>query len=141
MRKAIRIAVCALVATLGLVLVAVAFSYRGQEPTPPIQPSQGASRDRTEAELITLQQWGFEPKEINRPVGPFMAIFENRSGLREVKLSLVRASGPEVRRIPVTRNMLNSRQRLELAPGTYVVKEANHPEWECRITITPASTK
>ena len=140
MRRAIRIACWTLVLTLALVLVAVAFSYREGRATPPQAQSNqkqeiAAKGERLEAELITLQEWGFEPKEINRPPGPFVAVFENHSGFPEVKLSLKRESGPEVSRIPVTRNVLNSRQRLQLPPGTYVVKDANHPDWECRITI------
>ena len=141
MRKVIAI-VCSVVAlTFVLVLVVVALSYNGPTTTSTEQPTsstqdQDPRKSKEEAEMITLQEWGFEPREINRPAGPFVAVFENHSGLREVQLSLIRESGQSMVRIPVTRNALNSRQRLTLPPGTYLVKEANHPEWQCRIVIT-----
>ena len=142
MRKVITIACSVVALTFVLVLVVVALSYRGpttsstEEPTSSTQDPKDPRTSREEAELITLQQWGLEPKEIKRSVGPFVAVFENHSGLRDVQLSLVRESGQSMSRIPVTRNALNARQRLTLPPGTYLVKEANHPQWQCRIVIT-----
>ena len=140
MRKAIRVTCWSISLSVGLVLVAV-FSFSGGAATqspqnPEKSPPTTVKGERLEAELITLQEWGFEPKEIKRPAGPFVAVFQNRSGLREVKLSLVQASGKVMNKIPVTRHALNSRQRLQLPPGTYIVKEANHPDWECRIVVS-----
>ena len=133
MRKVITISCCVVSLTLAVVLAVVALSDPGEATA----STQDPRTSKEEAELITLQQWGFEPKELNRPVGPFMAVFENHSGLRDVQLSLVRESGQSMGQIPVTRNALNARQRLTLPPGTYLVKESHHPEWQCRIVITP----
>lgn len=136
MRNSIRIACWTVAVVFGLALVAFAFSYRGGA-TPQSQNPKGTVKGpQFEAELITLQEWGFEPKEITRPAGPFTAIFKNHSGLRDVELSLVQESGSVLNKIPVTRHALNSRQRLQLPPGTYLVKEKSHPDWVCRITIS-----
>ena len=100
------------------------------------QPDSSASpASPFEVERITLQEWGFEPKEINRGPGPFFLILENRGGFHDVEVSLIEESGHSRQKVPVTKNALTWKQRLELPPGAYLVKESGHPEWQCRITI------
>jgi hypothetical protein len=90
---------------------------------------------RLEAELVTVREFGFEPKQIRRPAGPFILRVENRSGRPRIKLSLTNASNVVLREIPISTTSLNWTERMDLPPGTYLLREANEPEWKCNIEI------
>ena len=97
----------------------------------------GSQTDSTpvEAEVITIRPTGFQPQKIARPQGPFLLAVENRSGLRTIDLIL---EGPGGKRlytagIPIAKHDLA--RKFDLVPGAYVLREANHPEWHCIITI------
>lgn len=99
-------------------------------------PISGSTQTRFEVERITIREWGCEPKQIKRPVGPFILVVQNQSGFAEIELSLVEQSGRSLNSLPDTRNALIWKQRLELPPGTYSIKESNHRDWQCQITIS-----
>lgn len=104
------------------------------DATQPLEP--GAEQTRFEVERVTLREWGFEPAKISRGPGPFHLIVQNQSGLQEIEISLVEESGRPRNRLPDLRNALTTNQRLNLPPGTYLLREVGHPDWECRITIS-----
>jgi hypothetical protein len=91
---------------------------------------------RIETELVTIRPHGFEPQEITRPADPFFLAVENRSGLEEVTLRLDLMGGSRLKEVNVPRKKLDWRDAFDLPPGSYVLTEANHPEWVCNITIT-----
>jgi len=97
---------------------------------------RGALQDSMEAELITILPAGFEPAEIRRPAGKFVLAIDNRSGLAEVNLSLLRVAGRSVQALRIKKETPDLREMIELAPGVYQLTEANHPDWSCRLTIT-----
>lgn len=103
--------------------------------TPPLAPST-SGRERLETELVTVTPTGFEPVELTRPAGRFILDVDNRSGLEEVELRLDKLRGARERAVRVSRTALDWRDTLRLQPGTYVLTEAHHPQWSCRITIT-----
>ena len=118
------------------VLLSAAWAMAVRTRTHATQPApQGGQHSPFESEMVTLREWGFEPKEIKRDPGPFFLILQNQSGLPDVELTLLSESGNQHRRLPDTRNALVSKQRIELPPGTYLIKESGHPEWQCQITI------
>ena len=94
------------------------------------------SPNRIEAELITLRPEGFEPAEINRPKGPFLLVFDNRSGLEAVTLRLDRVAGDRLLEVSLSRRKNAWRNLVDLTPGNYVLTEASHSGWTCRFTIT-----
>ena len=94
-----------------------------------------ARRER-EAELITIEPHGFEPVEITRPQGRFLLAVDNRSGLEDIQLHLERAEGGRVPALEARNRRLSWREEVDLPLGRYVIRETNHPEWSCRITIT-----
>ena len=100
-------------------------------------PQQPQKQDRLETELITLQQMGFEPNEIRRPQGVFVLGVDNRSGLEALDLRLVRADGQRLNVLQARKRKLSWREVVDLAPGQYLLSEANHPEWTCNVTILP----
>ena len=85
--------------------------------------------------MIDLRPSGFEPRDVTRPAGRFLLGVNNRTGLADLSFVLVHESGRSVggKRL----NKLKTwRQVLDLHPGRYVLREANHRDWLCRITIT-----
>jgi|GEM_PF-492847 len=110
-------------------------------PTPPLARNTKPQGAPLEGELITLRPYGFEPAEITRPAGPFVLVIENYSQMiGGVDLQLSANSGvlapgtvPPKLAIPQGKPQLDN--VFNLAPGQYVLTEANHPEWVCTITI------
>lgn len=98
---------------------------------------QAHSRERVEAELITLTRNGFVPARIRRPQGPFILGVDNRSGIDGVALRLERVNGARLSALESRTRKLSWRDLVDLPPGEYVLAEANHPNWVCRISITP----
>ena len=88
-----------------------------------------------EVELIDLRQSGFEPREITRPAGRFLLGVNNRTGLTDLSLVLVDGSGRSASGKRLV-NLKTWRQVLDLPPGAYALREADHRDWVCRITIT-----
>ena len=104
---------------------------------PPVSPNATGTQtsERVEVELVTLLPTGFEPAEITRPKGRFLFGVNNRTGLTDLSLMLVHESGRSVggKRLSKVKTW---RQVLDLQPGRYALREANHRDWVCRITIT-----
>ena len=101
------------------------------------QPGRAVVDNPTEAEIVTLQPWGFEPKEISRPPGPFFLAVDNQSGLPELDVSLESETRQKLHDVGVSKNKGRWRKKIALTPGTYLLREAGHPEWVCRITVQP----
>ena len=120
-----------------LVLVVAQTRRRAQAPR------QGhAPEVRIEVVRITVRSTGFEPTEIKYPSKPFLLAVDNQSGLDNLTLTLYRADTEDKARakihdLAVSLKSLRKQEITELGPGRYVLKEAKHPNWTCRITITP----
>jgi hypothetical protein len=106
-------------------------------PAEGVSSQQGPTQDRVETELITLHETGFEPNEITRPQGAFVLGVDNRSGLDEVELRFQRATGERIPALQTPKRKISWRDVVDLAPGHYVLSEANHPEWTCNVRILP----
>jgi len=96
----------------------------------------GAKRKALEAEIITIRPNGFEPDELSRPKGRFILMVDNRSGIADVELQLDRETGARLHQVSVPSDEQDWNDEFDLPPGQYVLREAGHPEWSCRITIT-----
>jgi hypothetical protein len=92
---------------------------------------------RVDAERLVVHRYGFEPAEINRPHGKFLLALDNRSGADELDLQLFTQHGSASRQVRLSGDKSRWREVLNLPPGTYLLTEAGHPQWQCRITITP----
>jgi hypothetical protein len=90
-----------------------------------------------EAEVITIHYYGFMPREITRPQGSFILMVDDLSGLPGTRLQLDRETGSPVRQMEIRREEPDWTDELDLEPGQYVLREADHPGWACRIIITP----
>jgi hypothetical protein len=98
---------------------------------------QGNKRkQRIDPVVITLHPTGFEPKEITRSRGLFLLVVNNRSNNPDVLLRLDRETGQREHEERVKGGKLDWRKPFDLHPGRYLLSEAYHPGWICRITIT-----
>jgi hypothetical protein len=91
---------------------------------------------KVETEIVTILPDGFEPTQITRPVGRIMLMVNNRSGLGAVTFRLDLDPGIRLLDVTVPRTKLDWVDMVDLIPGSYVLSEANHPDWVCHITIT-----
>lgn len=99
------------------------------------EPSRPAARG-IETVLVTITPTGFEPAEITRPAGKIILEVDNRSGLEEAELLLDRIGGAREHAVRVRHTALDWSARLDVRPGSYILTEANHPDWSCRIKVT-----
>ncbi|MDQ3804574.1 MAG: hypothetical protein M3416_12165 [Acidobacteriota bacterium] len=121
---------------LALTVLAAATLAANALPTPDPAPAPPPAQAEAEAEVITLTPTGFEPAEIYRPAGRVLLAVDNRSGEEEVVLRLEHEDGERVHEGRASRSANALRKAVNLRPGVYTLAEANHPEWQCRITIT-----
>jgi hypothetical protein len=132
----------ALALLIGVVNVLARRAAWHSETTPPkITNSISATSTQRrvadfESELITITPHGFEPQEITRSQGRILLMVDNQSDLPATSLQLTREAGPLVNEMRVPREQPNWSEAIDLRPGRYVLTESDHPDWQCRITIT-----
>jgi len=97
---------------------------------------QSTPNQSGEVLAIQLRKGGFVPGEITRPKGQYSLLVNNASGEREIILRLHREAREKLHEAQLRRGVA-WRQFVRLTPGDYVISEANHPDWVCRLTITP----
>lgn len=96
-----------------------------------------AARPGVEAELITVGPSGFEPSRLTRPKGRVYLVVDNMTDLPAIDLRLAREAGNSLHEVRVPRGQSDWAELLDLTPGTYVLREAAHPDWACRLDVTP----
>jgi hypothetical protein len=92
--------------------------------------------ESVEAVVLTLHPKGFEPDSIARAAGRFILGVSNRSGVGQISLRLDRENGVSLFNAQISRNKPQWGEVFDLSPGTYLFREASHPKWVCRVTIT-----
>ena len=112
---------------------------RAPKPAATASPAVSDTNTPTamEAERITVRRYGFEPARITRPAGRFVLALDNRSDSQELDLRLTRAAGGWGRQRRLSGHASRWHAVVDPPPGLYVLTEAGHPGWECRILITP----
>ena len=87
-------------------------------------------------QVVSLQATpsGFEPRETIAPKGKFLILLQNRTGQRDLEFWLARENeGRVAKSEPQKRDW---KAHVQLAPGTYIIGETNHPEWQSIIRVT-----
>lgn len=129
----------------GLIVVArSAFTKSARAETPaPAQELGGVDAQskpegtRVTSHVLTVTQRGFDPAEVSWPKGRIFLTVDNRSNVSELELHLDRESGGRVKEMNPRTKKERSAGVLDLHPGEYLLTEANHPGWVCRIKVTP----
>ena len=130
--------------------IAILFSLWGYAQAPQSGPRATATTPRQnsslQVEVIGVTRFGFEPAKISRKVGPFILALENRSRAElNVRLGTPTTVATPVgsvlatvlQSVPLLHSRPDQSNLLDLAPGDYLLIEDNHPQWQCKITITP----
>lgn len=118
----------------------VADTTSGSSATPAMAtlpaPAQESPKGKFRVERVTVLPYGFEPEQITRPAGPFLLAVDNRAGTDGLSLRLLANNNQLVLAQPIYQGRPGAQKEINLAPGTYLLAEENHPEWSCVITIT-----
>jgi len=87
-------------------------------------------------QVVSLQVTpsGFEPLETIAPKGKFLILLQNRTGRRDLNFWLAREN--EGRVAESKSKNRDWKAHVQLAPGTYIIGETNHPEWQSIIRVT-----
>ncbi|HEX8845108.1 MAG TPA: hypothetical protein VF791_10715 [Pyrinomonadaceae bacterium] len=111
-------------------------------PAPAKDPEVVAVQSKSQAtrlpsHVITLRPRGFDQAEVSWPKGRFFITIDNRTNVSEINLRLDRETGGRVKETKLKMRKERSLGVLDLTPGVYLLTEAGHPGWVCRIRITP----
>lgn len=119
-----------------------------REPVAPVVPdayaepaavrppeTRAAPSSRLPVVRITIRPTGFDPAEVTLPRGRFLLAVDNRSGLDELTFRLDREGAGRLHEVRMTREQLGWRKVLDPPPGVYVLTEAGHPDWVCRVRV------
>lgn len=97
----------------------------------------GRPETRIISHLLTLRQRGFDQAEVSWPKGRFFITVNNLTNVNELNLQLDRQTGGRVKEAKLKMRRERSLGVFDMTPGVYLLTEAGHPGWACRITITP----
>ena len=87
-------------------------------------------------EMISVGPEGFEPTSLTRPSGRFLLAINNRSGLDELSIQLIREDGKLMQQARVNRKRPKWRSIVNLPAGVYRLTETTQADWVCRIVIS-----
>jgi hypothetical protein len=130
---------------LGVLAVATASRAVFERPASPVAASPNepvrSSVQRTSppvpAHVLVLRPMGFEPSEVSWPKERFFLAIENHSNVNDITVLLDREVGGRVKEVNLKMRKQRAAGIFDLPPGNYLLTVADHPEWVCRITITP----
>jgi hypothetical protein len=101
-------------------------------------PADQDNPGRSQVEMlpITLRAGGFVPGEMTKPSGEYIISISNLSDVPDLVIRMGRENGEKMHEGKASRRKPYWRQQVRLTPGTYLIGEASHPEWVCRINVT-----
>ena len=103
-------------------------------PTTVERPTTPQNEDVPQVVSLQVTPSGFEPRETIAPKGKFLILLQNRTGRRDLEFWLARENEERVAKSePQKRDW---KAHVQLAPGTYIIGETNHPEWQSIIRVT-----
>jgi len=99
-------------------------------------PVATVSTDDDVPQVISLQVTpsGFEPLETIAPKGKFLILLQNRTGRRDLNFWLARENEGRVAESKAENR--DWKAQVQLGPGTYIIGETNHPEWQSIVRVT-----
>lgn len=99
-----------------------------------IEAKSNSADDEPQVVSIEITPSGFQPSETIAHHGKFLILVQNRSGNRDLRFYLIRENQERLSESqPQKRDW---KAQVQLGPGTYVVGEASHPEWQSVIRVT-----
>jgi hypothetical protein len=93
-----------------------------------------STEDVPQVVVLQVTPSGFEPSETIAPKGKFLILLQNRTGQRDLNFWLARENEGRVAESKSQNRDWNA--QVQLGPGTYIIGETNHPEWQSIIRVT-----
>jgi hypothetical protein len=84
---------------------------------------------------VILTPNGFQPPQLTRPPGKFVLAVVPQIGSLDFSFRLDDGLGRHLRAAQVPSEQPHWADVYDLPPGTYTLRELNHAEWVCQITI------
>ncbi|HJT27082.1 MAG TPA: hypothetical protein VJ784_06715 [Pyrinomonadaceae bacterium] len=135
--------ILAILSVVAVTVVAVPFTGRTANsrsavirnpPTVVERATITQSEDVPQVVSLQVTPSGFEPRETIAQKGKFLILLQNRTGRRDLEFWLARENeGRIAKSEPQKRDW---KAHVQLAPGTYIIGETNHPEWQSVIRVT-----
>jgi hypothetical protein len=87
--------------------------------------------------VTVMRPHGFEPSSVTLDARHFLLTVYNRTGLSLAKLTLApdQVHAPAVKQVDIVPATPHYTDILDLSPGTYILTEADHPQWTCKILV------
>ena len=102
------------------------------------QPAGGRSSTAAAAGplVIAITDAGLTPSQATaRPGLVHLRVENRRESPGALTLRVVREGGALVREIRLPEHVREAATELEVAAGSYMLSEAAHPSWTCRLTV------
>lgn len=84
---------------------------------------------------VILTPNGFQPQQLTRPTGKFVLAVVPQIGSLDFSFSFDDGLGRHLRAAQIPSEQPHWADVYDLPPGTYTLRELNHPEWVCQVTI------
>jgi len=115
-------------------VVAASLPFIGRASTSVEVTPNIPNEDEPQVISLQLNPSGFEPGETIAHRGKFLILLQNRSGQRNLSFWLARENQERLAESePQKRDW---KAQVQLGPGTYVIGESSHPEWQAIIRVT-----
>jgi hypothetical protein len=87
--------------------------------------------------VTVLRPHGFEPSSVTLDARHFLLTVYNRTGLSLAKLTLApdKIQASALKHVDIVASTPQYTDLLDLTPGTYILTEADHPKWTCKIVV------
>lgn len=120
-------------ATLSLLLMLGATRVIGQGSE---NSSSGQAPSSTVSSVfLRILPGRIEPAAVTVKSGSLTIIVQNSSTAPNVSMELHQVRGKHLRTVSMARGQRHSLETYDLAPGSYVLSEVNHPDWHCTISV------
>lgn len=93
-----------------------------------------SSEDEPQVLSLEVTPWGFQPSEAIVPRGRLLILLQNRTGVRDLNFWLARENRELV--VESQPDKRDWKAHVQLGPGTYIIGETNHPEWQFTLRVT-----
>ena len=132
------------VAAIALTIPFVARTENINRPTPslvarvnPPHVAEGrpiATDEEPQVVSLQVSPSGFQPSETTARPGKFLILVQNRSGQRGLSFYLIRDNQQRLGNSESDKR--DWKAQIQLGPGTYIVGEKSHPEWQSILRVT-----
>lgn len=95
-----------------------------------------AAADRTEARVIFLTEYGFQPRQVNIKPGPLRLILRARIGGVD-SWQITEAGKATAKASIAKRSKALARDIQTFTPGDYELTVPAYPQWKCLIRVQP----